>query len=146
MAENELGWPFGSTDGGPASRPVVVHLDNVLIAVLPDTPAGEHAMVELRDHGYPDERLRLYSGEQIVAYDEAFKAARGVAGKVVGAVVDDTKTMDAYRRYGAEGCSAVWVKLAHRDDANQVIRTLSDLGLRHVWFHGDRGLETVHLR
>ena len=119
MAENELEWPFGSTDGGPGSRPLVVHLDDVLIAVLPDTAAGERALDVLREHGYPDERLRLYPGELIVAYDE---------------------------EYGREGCSALWVKLAHRDDANQVIRTLSDLGLRHVWFHGDRGLETVHLR
>ena len=145
MAENELEWPFGSTDGGPGSRPMVVHLDNVLIAMLGDSDAGERAVDVLREHGYPDERLRLYTGEQIVAYDDEFKAARGVAGKVVGAVVDDTKTMGAYREYGSEGCSAVWVKLAHRDDANQVIRTLSELGLRHVWFHGDRGLETVHL-
>ena len=146
MAENELEWPFGSTDGGPGSRPLVVHLDNVLIAVLPDTAAGERAVEVLRDHGYPDERLRLYTGEQIIAYDEEFKSSRGVTGKVVGAVVDDTKTMDEYRDYGREGCSAVWVKLAHRDDANQVMRTLGDLGLRHVWFHGRRGLETVHLR
>src|ERR671916_2911117 len=100
MAESELEWPFGSTDGGPASRPLVVHLDNVLIAVLPDTASGTRALDVLRDHGYPDERLRLYTGEQIVAYDEEFKAARGVAGKVVGAVVDDTKTMGAYRDYG----------------------------------------------
>ena len=146
MAENELEWPFGSTDGGPGSRPLVVHLDDVLIAVLPDTAAGERALDVLREHGYPDERLRLYPGELIVEYDEEFKSNRGVTGKVVGAVVDDTKTMGAYVDYGREGCSALWVKLAHRDDANQVIRTLSDLGLRHVWFHGDRGLETVHLR
>ena len=145
MAENELEWPFGSTDGGPGSRPMVVHLDNVLIAMLTDTGAGERAVDVLREHGYPDERLRLYTGEQIVAYDEEFKAARGVAGKVVGAVVDDTKTMGAYCDYGDEGCSAVWVKLAHRDDANQVIRSLRDCGLRQVWFHGKRGVETLHL-
>ena len=146
MAENELGWPFGSTDGGPSSRPLVVHLDNVLIAVLPDTAAGEQAVGVLDEHGYPAERVRLYTDEQIVAYDEEFRSSRGVTGKVVGAVVDDTETMGAYVEYGRAGCSAVWVKLAHRDDANQVIRTLSDLGLRHVWFHGNRGLETIHLR
>ena len=146
MAENELEWPFGSTDGGPGSRPLVVHLDNVLIAVLPDTAAGERAVDVVSEHGYPAERVRLYTGEQIVAYDEEFKSNRGVTGKVVGAVVDDTETMGAYVEYGREGCSAVWVQLAHRDDANQVIRALTELGLRHVWFHGGRGLETVHLR
>jgi hypothetical protein len=145
VADQELGWPFGATDGGPRTRPLVVHLDNVLVAVLPDTAAGERAVTLLREHGYPDERLRLYPGELIVAYDEEFRTTRGVAGKVVGAVVDDGETMGAYVGYGREGCAALWVQLAHRDDANQVIRSLTELGLRHVWFHGRRGLETVHL-
>jgi hypothetical protein len=60
-------------------------------------------------------------------------------------VVDDNEVMEAYTRYGREGCSAVWVQLRHRDDANPVIRSLSDLGLRHVWFHGRRGIEVMHL-
>jgi hypothetical protein len=145
MAESELGWPFGSTDGGPASRPLVVHLDNVLVAVLPDTAAGERAVEILREHGYPPERLRLYTGEQIVAYDEEFRAERGVTGRVVGTFVDDNPLMEEYVGYGGEGCAALWVQLAHRDDANQVMRSLTELGLRHVWFHGRRGLETVHL-
>lgn len=143
MAERELGWPFGTTDGGPRSRPLVVHLEDVLIMVLPDDEAGERALALLREHGFPDDRLRLYSSEQIVAYDEAFRAERGLAGKVVGTIVDDNPLMEAYRRYGEEGCSALWVQLAHRDDANPVIRSLSELGLRQVWFHGRRGVETL---
>jgi hypothetical protein len=145
VAERELGWPFGSTDGGPASRPLVVHLEDVLIAVLDDDAAGARALEALREHGFADERLRLYSSEQIVAYDEAFRAERGLTGKVVGTIVDDNPLMGAYLRYGQEGCSALWVQLAHRDDATQVIRSLDDLGLRQVWFHGRRGVETLHL-
>ena len=146
MAERELGWPFGSTDGGPASRPVRVHLEDVLIMVLPDDDAGLQALDALREHGFPDERLRLYSSEQIVAYDKAFRDERGLAGKVVGTLVDDNPLMSAYVRYGEEGCSALWVQLAHRDDANQVIRSLTDLGLRQVWYHGRRGVEALRIR
>jgi hypothetical protein len=145
VAERELGWPFGSTDGGPRSRPLVVHLEDVLVMVLPDDAAGTQALELLQQHGFADERLRLYTSEQIVAYDEAFRSERSLPGKVVGTIVDDNPLMGAYVRYGEEGCSALWVQLAHRDDATAVIRSLTDLGLRHVWFHGRRGIETLSL-
>jgi hypothetical protein len=137
VAERELGWPFGSTDGGPRSRPLVVHLEDVLVLVLPDDVAGAQALA--------DDRLRLYTSEQIVAYDEAFRSERSLPERVVGTLVDDNPLMGAYRRYGEEGCSALWVQLAHRDDATSVIRSLTDLGLRQVWFHGRRGVETLRL-
>jgi hypothetical protein len=146
VAERELGWPFGSTDGGPASRPLVVHLEDVLIMVLPDDDAGHRALEALREHGFPDERLRLYTSAQIVEYDRAFRDERGLAGKVVGTIVDDNPLMGAYLRYAEEGCSALWVQLAHRDDATQVIRSVTDLGLKQVWYHGRRGVEALRIR
>jgi hypothetical protein len=146
MADEQLGWPFGSTDGGPASRPLVVHLEDVMIAVLPDAAAGERAREILSEHGFGPERVRVYTGEQIVEYDEEFRASRGMAGKVVGTVVDDREAMGAYVEHGREGRSAVWVQLRHRDDANPVLRSLSELGPLLVWFHGQRGVEVLKLR
>ena len=124
---------------------MVVHLEDVLVMVLPDDAAGARAHATLREHGIPDDRLRLYTAEQIVSYHEEFRSERGLAGRVVGTIVDDNPLMDSYVRYGEEGCSALWVQLAHRDDANSVIRSLSDLGLRQVWFHGRRGVEELRL-
>ena len=146
MADEELGWPFGSTDGGPASRPLVVHLEDVLIAVVPDTAAGEQAREILAEQGFGPGRVRVYTGAQIVDFDEAFKASRGVAGRVVGTVVDDREIMGAYVEHGRGGRAAVWVQLRHRDDANPVLRSLSELGLLQVWFHGQRGVEALKLR
>ena len=146
MADEELGWPFGSTDGGPASRPLVVHLEDVLIAVVPDAAAGDSAQEILAEQGFGPDRVRVYTGEQIVAYDEEFRSARGMAGRVVGTVVDDRATMGAYVEHGRDGRSAVWVQLRHRDDANPVLRSLSELDPLQVWFHGQRGLEVLKLR
>jgi hypothetical protein len=145
VAERELGWPFGSTDGGPRSRPLVVHLEDVLVLILPDDDAGVRALELLREDGFDDDRLRLYDAGQIVEYNAEFRSERSLTGRLVGTVVDDNPLMSAYVRYGEEGCSALWVQLAHRDDATQVIRSLTDLGLRHVWFHGRRGIETLDL-
>ena len=146
MAEEELQWPFGSTDGGPASRPLVVHLANVLIAILPDTAAGERALADLRDRGLAGERLRLYTGEQIVAYDAAFRSDRGVTSRVVGALVEDSESMDSYVEFGREGRSALWVQLDHRDEANSVIRRLVDFEVVYAWFHSGRGFESVRFQ
>jgi hypothetical protein len=146
MADEELGWPFGSSDGGPASRPLVVHLENVLIAMVPDTAAGERAREILSEQGFGPDRVRVYTGEQIVEYDEAFRSGRGMAGRVVGTVVDDREIMGAYVEHGRQGRAAVWVQLRHRDDANPVLRSLSELGPLQVWFHGQRGVEALKLR
>jgi hypothetical protein len=123
----------------------VVHLEDVLVLVLPDDAAGARALELLREDGFADERLRLYTSEQIVEYNQEFRSERSLTGRLVGTVVDDNPLMSAYVRYGEDGCSAVWVQLAHRDDATQVIRSVADLGLRHVWFHGRRGIETLDL-
>jgi hypothetical protein len=146
MAEEQLGWPFGSSDGGPASRPMVVHLEDVLIAMVPDAAAGERAREILSEQGFGPDRVRVYTGEQIVEYDEAFRSGRGMAGRVVGTVVDDREVMGAYVEHGREGRAAVWVQLRHRDDANPVLRSLSELGPLQVWFHGQRGVEALKLR
>ena len=145
VAERELSWPFGSTDGGPRSRPLVVHLEDVLVMVLPDDDAGARGLELLEQQGVPDDRLRLYTAEQIVAYHEEFRAERSLPERVVGTIVDDNPLMATYVRYGEEGCSALWVQLVHRDDATSVIRSLTELGLRQVWFHGRRGVETLPL-
>jgi hypothetical protein len=143
MADEQLGWPFGSTDGGPASRPLVVHLEDVLIAMVPDAAAGEQAREILSEQGFGPDRVRVYTGEQIVEYDDAFRSSRGVAGRVVGTIVDDREIMADYVTLGREGRSAVWVQLRHRDDANPVLRALTELGPVHAWYHGRRGVQVI---
>ena len=143
MPKQDYKWPFGQSDGGPESRPLVVDLENVLVAVVADTAAAERALQTLRGIGFIDETLRLYTSEQIVAYDEAFRSSRGIKERVVGALVDDSDTMGQYLAYAREGHSALWILVNGREDANRVIRALVDHDLVRVWFHGSRGLETI---
>ena len=146
MAEPSSRWPFGATDGGPGSRPMVVNLENVLIVILAGDDAGAQADEALRAMGYTDENLRRYTSEQIVTYDEAFRSGRGLKEKVVGALVDDGDSMDRYVEYAREGCSALWILTVDRDDANRLIRRLADYEIVFVWFHGSEGLETMRVR
>ena len=58
MTDHRSHWPFPPTDGGPRSRPHVVDLTNVLVAIVSDSVAAE---CSLRAAGYTEEnapRLR----------------------------------------------------------------------------------------
>ena len=146
MAERELKWPFGDTDGGPLSRPLIVDLENVLVVMVATDVEGEAVMDALREAGFTDAYLRFYRSEQILDFDEAFRSRRGLKERAVGALVDDADSMSKYVTYAREGCSAIWVLVEDRDDANRVIRHLADYALVYVWFHGSRGLETIQVR
>lgn len=144
MAVRDVPWPFGDGDGGPGSRPRVVTLDGVLVAVLEDGPAGERARAALVDR-VGEDRVRFYTGEQIVAYDDAFRAGRGLADRVAGAVREDRQAMAAYVEYGRAGRSALWVHVPARDDADAAVRLLSDHPVLHLWYHAKGGVETIHV-
>lgn len=142
MTERRSKWPFPPTDGGPRSRPRIVNLENVLIAMVDDAHKAEQT---LRAVGLAADHLRAYTSEEILAYDAAFRASQGLLDRTIGSVVDDSGAMAEYVEYAREGRGAIWVLVADRSDANRVIRHLSDDGLVHVWFHGPKGAEVLHL-
>jgi hypothetical protein len=118
-------------------------MEGVLIAILRDEASGQHARAMLCERGFGDDTLRLYAGAQIVAYDDEFRARRSLTGRVVGAVVDDREAMSEYVDYGHEGCSALWVLVPDRDDANSVVRWLADEETVFVWYHGHGRVEAI---
>ena len=142
VTERRSNWPFPPTDGGPSSRPRIVDLENVLIAIVADPAEAERA---LREAGFTDERLRAYSSEQMLTYDAQFRASRGLVDRAIGTVVDDRGAMADYVDHAREGRGALWVRVTDRQDANRVIRRLADHGLVHVWFHGRDGVEVLRV-
>ena len=145
MAEDGPKWPFDESGGAPHARPLVVDLENVLIAIVADGPAAERADQALRRIGFTGEQLRSYTSEQILEADEAFRSTRSLTGRVVGAVVDDSDSMARYVDYAREGAASLWVRVRDRDDAKRVIRLLADHEVRYIWFHGGSGVETIHI-
>jgi hypothetical protein len=136
-------WPFGTTDGGPASRPKVVDMEGVLVAMLRDVSAGEHAYATLRARGLAEAELRLYSAQQILAFDDEFREHRTITERVIGAVVDDREVMNDYVAFAQDGCAALWVLVPDRDDANAIVRALADEDAVFVWYHGHGRIEAI---
>jgi hypothetical protein len=145
MADHAGKWPFAPTDGKPESRPLVVDLENVLVVLVADDAAAERAVETLRGLGFTDENLRLYTSEQIVAYDEAFRSGRGLKDRVVGALVDDRGSMAEYVNYARAGSAALWIHVGDRDEANRLVRHLADDEIMYLWFHGTNGLESMRV-
>jgi hypothetical protein len=121
---------------------VVVDMEDILVAMVTDDEAAAQAVAVLGDLGFGEERVRRYGSREIVAYDDRFRSARGLASRVIGSLVDDKDSMGRYVDYAREGRAALWILLHDRDEANQVIRRLSD-DLVFVWYHGPQGVQTV---
>jgi hypothetical protein len=143
MAEPEDRWPFGSSDGGPESRPLVVQMEGVLVAIFESDAAGEHALGALSELGIDDKHLRFYSSAQILVYEEEFRSDRTLTGRLIGGFVDDADSMAQYVEFGREGRSAVWALVPLREDANRVVRKLADEKTLFIWYHGHDQVETI---
>lgn len=146
MGERGLKWPFGPTDGGPASRPLVVDMENVLVAILADSDGADRATAALLEFGIGADHLRRYTSDQILEYDRQFQANRGLSGRLVGTVVDDKESMAQYVAFARAGHAALWVLVQDRDEANRVIRLLADHDVVFVWYHGPGGVETINMQ
>jgi len=143
MADAAERWPFGSSDGGPESRPLVVEMEGVLVAIFESDAAGEHGLAALRELGIDDQNLRFYSSAQILTYEEEFRSDRTLTGRLIGGFVDDGDTMAQYVEFGREGRSAVWALVPLREDANRVVRKLADEKTLFIWYHGHDQVETI---
>ena len=146
MAEQRSRWPFAPTDGTAASRPRVVDLEGMVVAILADDEAAVRAGEALRAIGYTDETLRMYTSAEIVANDEAFKASRRLRDRIVSSVVDDTDAMERYVGYAREGRAALWVRTQDRTEAKQVVRLLADNQVVFVSYYGRDGVETMQVK
>ena len=144
MAErDDERWPFGTTGGTPENRPLMVDMDGVLVAILANDAAGEHAVASLGALGFSDQDLRFYPSSEMLLYEEEFRSERTLTGRLVGAFVDDSDSMAQYVEFAKEGHSALWVLVPLRDDANRVVRALADEKTLFIWYHGHDQVETI---
>src|SRR3954451_1431595 len=117
MSDDDVIWPTGLSDRDPAarSRPFVFRPQGFLVAILEGIEQAERARATLVSAGFADGDLRVYSGEEMLSSWERFRAERGVARRVAGALTDDPATIELYFGYARAGRSALWVHVP--DDA-----------------------------
>jgi hypothetical protein len=140
MADDPIVWPVGTTDDDPdlADRPMVFDPTGFLVAVLTDAEEAERAAAALRDAGFADRELRIFTGRQILDDHARYTAQRSLPRRVVAALTDDQATIDLYHGHARDGRCALWVHVADDDEAARAIRGLAGCATLHVRHYGRR--------
>ena len=148
MADVEIVWPVGTTDQDPdlSSRPMVFDPKGFLVAILPDADQADLAAGALRDAGFTDRALRLFSGQQILDDYARYTAEQCLPRRVVAALTDDEETLALYHGYARDGRVALWVHVVDDDAAERAIRALSDSPTLHIRHYGHRRRSDFHIK
>jgi hypothetical protein len=148
MDAYEVVWPMGMSEQDPplAARPLVFSPRGFLVAILDDAGQAERAKTALRDVGFADKDLRVYTSQQILDDHDRFLAQRSLVRRVVGAFTDDPDTIDLYFGYARDGRSALWVHVPDDADAERAVRCLADHPILHIRHYGHHRQQDLHIR
>ena len=148
MADTDIVWPVGTTDHDPdlSDRPMIFNPKGFLVAILPDADAADQAAQALRDAGFADRKLRVFTSAQILEDYARYRRQPGIARSVVATLTDDQETIDLYYGHARDGRSALWVHVVDDDEANRAIRSLSGSAALHIRHYGHRRQSDFHLQ
>jgi hypothetical protein len=148
MADTDIVWPVGTTDQDPdlSARPMVFHPKGFLVAILPGTDEAERAAAALRDAGFTDEKLRIFTSQQILDDYARYTAQPSLPRRMVATLTDDPETIELYYGHARDGCSALWVHVTDDDEANRAIRGLAGCATLHIRHYGHRRQSDFYLQ
>ena len=148
MADTDIVWPVGTTDQDPdlSARPMVFHPRGFLVAILPGAGEAERAAAALRDAGFTDEKLRIFTSQQILDDYARYTAQPSLPRRVVATLTDDPETIELYYGHARDGCLALWVHVTDDDEANRAIRGLVGCATLHIRHYGHRRQSDFYLQ
>jgi hypothetical protein len=138
MADTEIVWPVGTTAQDPdlTSRPMIFNPKGFLVAILSGADEADRAAAALRERGFPDQELRIFTGRQILDDYARYTAQQSLPRRVVAALTDGQETLDLYHGHARDGRCALWVHVTDDDEANRAIRALADFATLHIRHYG----------
>ena len=148
MAEDPIVWPVGTTETDPelSARPLVFNPKGFLVAILTDPAEAERAASALRAEGFDDRKLRIFTGDQIIADYARYRTHMSLTRRVTAAVTDDAETLDLYHGHARDGRAALWVHVTDDDEADRAIRGLAGCATLHLRHYGHRRQSDFYLR
>ena len=148
MADTDIVWPVGTTDQDPdlSARSMIFHPKGFLVAILPGADEAERAAAALRAAGFTDEKLRIFTSEQILADYARYTAQPSLPRRVVASITDDPETIDLYYGHARDGCFALWVHVTDDDEADRAIRGLVGCATLHIRHYGHRRQSDFYLQ
>jgi hypothetical protein len=148
MADTDTVWPVGTTDQDPdlSSRPMISHPKGFLVAILPGADEAERAAAALRQAGFADQKLRIFTSQQILDDYARYTAQPSLPRRVVATLTDDPETIELYYGHARDGCFALWVHVTEDDEANRAIRGLAGCATLHIRHYGHRRQSDFYLQ
>jgi hypothetical protein len=147
MADTDIVWPVGTTDEDPdlSARPMVFHPKGFLVAVLPGADEADRAAAALRQAGFADRKLRIFTSRQILDDYARYTAQPSLPRRVIATLTDDPETIELYYGHARDGCFALWFHVTDDEEANRAIRGLADCRLLHIRHYGHRRQSDFYL-
>jgi hypothetical protein len=148
MADTDIVWPVGTTDQDPdlSARPMIFRPKGFLVAILPDADEAERAAAALRDAGFEQKALRIFTSEQILDDYARYTTQPSLRRRVVAGFTDDPETIELYYGHARDGCFALWVHVTDDDEANRAIRGLAGCATLHIRHYGHRRQSDFYLQ
>ena len=148
MADTDIVWPVGTTDQDPdlSARPMIFRPKGFLVAILPDADEAERAAAALRDAGFDQRALRIFTSEQILDDYSRYTAQPSLPRRVVAVFTDDPETIELYYGLAHDGCFALWVHVSEDDEASRAIRGLAGCATLHIRHYGHRRQSDFYLQ
>jgi hypothetical protein len=138
-------WPMDFAHRPGDGPPLVFRPEGFLVVMLAGNADGRNAMAALREAGYAESDIKLYTDEEILANYQSYVEDRKVVERLAGVVTDDIEGRDQYLAYAREGRCALWMRIPDENDVRKALRVLSDFPTVHSRYYGASGVQDVQL-
>jgi hypothetical protein len=91
----------------------------------------------------PQEEVRLYGSEEILANVARLREERSVVAKAVAALVADPGAKQRFLDNARTGGAALWLVAPTRDRADQLVGLLADYSYSSLRFYGHDGVSDL---
>jgi hypothetical protein len=132
-------WPLEQPGDGTV-RPWYLTATGYLVVLFRDLAEAQRAQRGLVGREVPQEEVRLYGSEEILANLARLRAERSVVARAVAALVADPDARQRFLDNARAGGAALWLVAATRDRADHLVALLADYSYSSLRFYGHDGV------
>lgn len=142
---SSIRWPMDFDRRPGRGLNLVFRPQGFLVVMLESGEDGRTAVCALREAGYEEHDLKLWTSDEILANYQRYVDDRTLSERLAGAVTDDVEARDLYLSYARQGRCALWMHIPDEHDVRRALRVLADHPYVHSRYYGGVGMYDVRL-
>ena len=135
-------WPFEKPAKGTL-RPWFFSALGYVAVLFRTGEEATQARAGLVQQGVPEDDTRLYTAEQILGTVARIQEERSSLAKAVAALTIDREAGERYLANARAGGAALWLFAPAEDQADRLVRLLSDYDYLSVRYYGTGGVDEI---